>query len=99
MKIADCGPICIRLHWQKPLKLGQPILSHYEVTYIDEEGRGSTARTSDTTLTFDELVPGMVYQFTVVAISKIGNVVARSLQSDPLKFPGKFQHYSYIRLT
>ena len=99
LKIADCGPTCIQLHWQKPVKLGQPTLSHYEVTYINEEGRGSTARISDTTLTFDGLVPGKAYQFTVVAISKMGSVVARSLQSDPLNFPGKIWHHSYIRLT
>lgn len=60
------------------------------MTYINEEGRGSTVQANDTALTFsDSLVPRNTYQFNVVAVSIIGNVVARSIQSDPLKFPGK----------
>lgn len=89
LKVADCGPVCIHLQWQTPLKLGQPTLSYYAVTYVNEEGRGSTIQTYDNAIRFSELVPGTTYQFTVVAISKVGNVIGRSLPSDPLKFPGK----------
>lgn len=94
MKIADCGPICIHLQWQTPLKLGQPTLSYYEVTYINKEGRGSTTESHDNAISFSELVPGKAYHFTVVAISKVGNVVGRSLQSDPVKFSGKLALFS-----
>ena len=89
MKTTDCGPTCVQLHWRQPYELGQPTFSHYEVTHINEEGEGSTAQTKESTFNFSDLVPGKAYQFTVVAISKVGNVVGRSLQSEPLKFPGK----------
>ena len=89
LKVADCGPVCIHLQWQTPLKLGQPTLSYYAVTYVNEEGRESTIQTYKNAIRFSELVPGTTYQFTVLAASKVGNVIGRSLPSDPLKFPGK----------
>ena len=103
MSIGDCGLFCIQLSWYQ---IKSPGVSHFEVTYVREDGDGATVAVdgSKTALNFTELVPGKAYHFSVVAVSIAGDIVGRSQQSNHIKFSGlklrhSAQHYYYETCT
>jgi hypothetical protein len=65
-----------------------PGVSHFEVTYIKENGTGATEAIGKNTFNFTKLIPGKAYHFSVVAVSIAGGVIGRSPLSNRIKFPG-----------
>ena len=73
--------------WSTPEHKGSP-LSHYEVSYTNGVDGGATLPTNDTHINHCKLTLDRPYRFEVVAVSVAGDVVARSIPSDPIHHTG-----------
>lgn len=87
-QVAEYAPKWVNLTWSAPSDQGSS-LSHYEVTYVDDNGRGITDLAKTTNALTGGLSYGVTYRFQVVAVSVAGDVIGRSLPSDPRYFSSK----------
>lgn len=76
------GSTWVKLQWDISLVFSN--VSHYEITYIDSKGTGKTLFEEGMKINITSLAPGAAYTFMVVAVDKCGNVVARSMPTDPV---------------
>ena len=93
LSLIDMKSNCIQLQWNAPTEGGSPIYSYYEVLFVSNRGDGAINQTSETFMNYTVLELDRPYEFTVVAVSKAGDVVGRSLQSDPILFTGLLTKY------
>lgn len=80
----------IKLQWSAPNEKGRPIYSYYEVLLVSNRGDGAINQTSENFINYTSLDLDRSYEFTVVAVSKAGDVVGRSLPSDSILFTGLY---------
>ena len=78
----------IKLQWSAPTESGFPVYSYYEVLLVSDMGDGAINQTSENFLNYTSLDLNGSYEFTAVAVSKVGDVVGRSLPSDSVIFTG-----------
>lgn len=81
---------CIKLQWSAPTEKGYPIHSYYEILLVSDRGDGAINQTSENFLNYTSLDLNRSYEFTVVAVSKAGEVVGRSLPSDSILLTGLY---------
>lgn len=81
---------CIKLQWSAPTEKGYPIYSYYEVLLVSDRGDGAINQTLENFINYTSLDLDRSYEFTVVAVSKAGDVVGRSLPSDSILFTGLY---------
>lgn len=67
-------------------------LSCFEIMYIQENGTGAvqSVHRSQLAFNFSELLLGKAYEFSVVAVSEAGHIVARSPPSTFVRFSGMY---------
>lgn len=88
LSLTDMTPQCYQLRWSAPSNIGQPSLSHYEVTSISSNGEGVVYQTIDNIYKFSNAESGVSYEFSVMAVSVEGGVVGRSSPSESLHLQG-----------
>ena len=61
--------------------------SRYEITFVDHNGVGKTVVTEKnaTRINVTNLVPGSIYEFTVVNVYRVGSVISKSEPSQPVQ--------------
>ena len=80
----NVGSTWIDLQWMPPLKFN----SQYEITCIDDKGIGSVTTHKDPAslrANITDLQPETTYEFVIVAVNRVGDVVVRSPPSDTLR--------------
>lgn len=82
------GASWVHICWTAPLVADSPI-SCYEITArsLDSSTGKVTVSTMSSVTSYNVtgLLPGTTYEFTVVAVSEGGDVIARSLESESLQ--------------
>ena len=87
--VKDRDATLFQVCWEAPVQSDSHI-SYYLITACNlnstiESNKVMTATTSnETSYNVTGLLPGTTYELTVVAVSRGGNVVARSQPSDPI---------------
>ena len=81
-------PNSIQLQWSAPIENGSPIYSYYEAIFVSDSGEGAINHTSENFFNYTSLKLNRSYEFTVMAVSKAGDVVGRSLPSSSIQFIG-----------
>ena len=100
LSVENVGATWIQICWQSPFEVEFPI-SRYEIIARATDNPNTIIRnmsTPDNTtfVNVTRLLPGTTYNFTVVAVIIVGELIARSVESMPLDnvmtgFTGK--HY------
>ena len=86
LSVKNIGAAWVRISWQPPLEVNFPI-TRYEVIARDVGGvhlLNTSKLDNSTIIRVAGLLRGTTYNFSVVAVSQAGEVVARSAESVPL---------------
>ena len=84
---------CTQLRWSAPTEDGFPVYSYYEVLFVSNRGDGGINQTSENFVNYTIIELNGSYAFSVVAVSKAGDVVGRSLRSDSILLTGLLEKY------
>ena len=88
LSVESIGATWIQISWQPPLTIDFPI-SRYEVIAQATDNpdviiRNMSTLNNNTLVNVTDLLPGTMYNLTVVAVIEAGEVVTRGVESVPL---------------
>ena len=83
VSISNVGSTWVNLNWSMPLVYSN--ITRYEITYADHYGNGKTITENRSRCHITDLTPESIYEFVVVAVSSVGDVVGKSQPSNPVQ--------------